>query len=335
MNKKKVLIYSSPSDYSTNCVMDWVDFLGGDVVRLNGDDLFKEDLYYIQKLSLLDENISLHIDSKKINFSNIYSVWFRKDRNYKLKESVSTIKDKYLRSEVIGHLASEYRRAKDSVILAFREKKQLGSQILSSTSKMKQLFKAKKVGLDVPDTILTNKKREVELFLSIHDNIITKPIGQGAFFVKEDNGVQKEFCMYTESINKSYLEEMSDSFFPSLFQERLDKELEIRVFYLDGECYSMAIFSQLDEQTDVDFRMYNKKKKNRCVPYKLSHGLEDRIRDLMMSLDLKTGSLDFVKTKDGRTVFLEVNPWGQYGMTSKPCNYNLDEKIAKFLLNEI
>jgi hypothetical protein len=32
-------------------------------------------------------------------------------------------------------------------------------------------------------------------------------------------------------------------------------------------------------------------------------------------------------------VFLEVNPTGQYGMVSDPCNYYLDKKIAEYLID--
>jgi glutathione synthase/RimK-type ligase-like ATP-grasp enzyme len=139
--------------------------------------------------------------------------------------------------------------------------------------------------------------------------------------------------MFTELIKKDELSKISNTFFPSLFQEALQKEIEIRTFYLDGKCYSMAIFSQLDHQTMVDFRMYNNENGNRNLPYKLPENLELKIKKLMKSLELNTGSIDIIKTKDGRFVFLEVNPWGQYGMVSDPCNYNLDEKIAKYLVN--
>lgn len=117
----------------------------------------------------------------------------------------------------------------------------------------------------------------------------------------------------------------------SVFQEKLDKELEIRTFFLNGKCYSMAIFSQLDSQTSVDFRKYNLTTNNRNVPYQLSRMLEEKITKLMDELKLNTGSIDIIKTKDGRYVFLEVNPVGQYGMTSFPCNYHLDRKIAEYL----
>ena len=47
---------------------------------------------------------------------------------------------------------------------------------------------------------------------------------------------------------------------------------------------------------------------------------------------IKTGSFDLVKTENNEYVFLEINPGGQFEMVSKPCNYFLDQKIAKELI---
>ena len=94
--------------------------------------------------------------------------------------------------------------------------------------------------------------------------------------------------------------------------------------------YSMAMFSQGSKQTSIDFRRYDRNKMSRRVPYKLPQNLEDKIRILMKELDLNSGSLDIVKTKDDY-YFLEVNPVGQFGFVSGSCNYNLFKKNAEYL----
>jgi glutathione synthase/RimK-type ligase-like ATP-grasp enzyme len=127
---------------------------------------------------------------------------------------------------------------------------------------------------------------------------------------------------------------MSDNFFPSLLQHSIPKLYELRIFYLGGDFYSMAIFSQEDEQTKTDFRNYNYQKPNRTVPYKLPQEIEDKLDKFMKEMDLDTGSIDMIVTPRYEYVFLEVNPVGQYEMTSIPCNYYLNEKIAKYLTDE-
>ncbi|MFM2393606.1 MAG: grasp-with-spasm system ATP-grasp peptide maturase [Bacteroidota bacterium] len=55
----------------------------------------------------------------------------------------------------------------------------------------------------------------------------------------------------------------------------------------------------------------------------------------MSYFKLDSGSIDFVLTKEGDFGFLEINPVGQFGMVSFPCNFHLEKKIALFLKNLI
>jgi glutathione synthase/RimK-type ligase-like ATP-grasp enzyme len=156
---------------------------------------------------------------------------------------------------------------------------------------------------------------------------ITKPISDGVVF----NIQGSLWSNYTTSIDRE-LGESNCNYPLSLYQENLNKSFEIRTFYFYGECRSMAIFSQENSQTKTDFRLYDDLMPNRTVPFQLDVETEDKIREFMKTVKLETGSLDFVKTKDGRMVFLEVNPVGQFGMVSHPCNYFIEEKIAQWLI---
>lgn len=332
--KKNILIYSSPNDISTNNVIDWIDYFGANPIRINGNDFFKKKLTYSQEINNKSSNVS--IDFKEIKFETklIHSVWFRKDRLSDIEDNVENISDLILKNETLEYLHAEYSKGREAFSHSLKKTKGLGKRIFNPPSKTDMLLKAKKVGLDIPETLITNRKKILEKFLTKNERVITKPISDAPYFSKEVHNVRKEVFLYTELITKKYLSKIPDIFFPSLFQEALNKEFEIRTFFLNDFCYSMAIFSQLDDQTNVDFRMYNTEKKNRTVPYLLPKNIEKKVSNLMTLLDLKTGSLDLIKTKEGRFVFLEVNPWGQYGMTSTPCNYNLDEAIANFLVSD-
>ena len=41
-----------------------------------------------------------------------------------------------------------------------------------------------------------------------------------------------------------------------------------------------------------------------------------------------------IRASNGNYYFLEVNPVGQFGMTSIPCNYDLHEVVAKHLIQK-
>jgi hypothetical protein len=48
-------------------------------------------------------------------------------------------------------------------------------------------------------------------------------------------------------------------------KERIDKWIEIRIFFINDKFYSMAIFSQQNSKTKEDFRDYDFNKMNRMV----------------------------------------------------------------------
>jgi glutathione synthase/RimK-type ligase-like ATP-grasp enzyme len=95
----------------------------------------------------------------------------------------------------------------------------------------------------------------------------------------------------------------------------------------------MAIFSQLDSLTELDYRNYNLEKPNRTVPFSLPENIELKLELLMKGLKLDTGSIDLILNREGDYVFLEVNPTGQFGWLSKSCNYYIEREIAKHMLS--
>ncbi|MPT35513.1 MAG: hypothetical protein E2604_10600 [Flavobacterium sp.] len=56
-----------------------------------------------------------------------------------------------------------------------------------------------------------------------------------------------------------------------------------------------------------------------------------KLKKLMKVLKLNSGSIDMLVSSNNEYVFLEVNPIGQFGQVSKPCNYYLEKQIAKEL----
>jgi ATP-GRASP peptide maturase of grasp-with-spasm system len=327
-----VLIISQSSDRSTDNVMDWLSYMGISCRRVNGEKIFNYEYNTSFELGFSSNASHLTLtDDTTINLKDVKSIWHRRDALNSFAP-LQEKSDEPFPPEMLKHLRSENIEAKQAFYYCIEdEKKILGNFERSSFNKISMLTAAKKQGIDIPVTLVTNRKSNLLEFMSAHPRLITKAIQEGYDFSLQREGRHEFYLSYTEELDQELIQSIPETFFPSLFQEKLDKELDIRVFFLDGTCYSMAIFSQLDNQTNVDFRKYNKKVNNRNVPYKLPELLEEKIALLMSDLRLNTGSIDIIKTKNGRFVFLEVNPVGQYGMTSIPCNYHLDKKIAEYL----
>ena len=203
----------------------------------------------------------------------------------------------------------------------------LSSYFNSDMNRVCVLQTAKKTGLKIPNFGVFNQKKDVEIFFYQHSKIVNKPIWNG-LFINKDN---IQYLNYTSEFCKKDLALLPKLFAPSLFMEYIEKKYELRVFFLNGECSTMAILSQNDSKTKIDFRKYNIEKPNRNESYLLPENIKNKIVKLMDAFQLKTGSLDIIVTPDDNFVFLEINPIGQFLNVSHTCNYNLEKKIALFL----
>lgn len=196
-------------------------------------------------------------------------------------------------------------------------------------NKLIVLQTAKKNGLNIPDTYVLDNKKDLSNLLSKNKSkeFITKMKTESSMFQFQDTSS----IIYTNVLNEQFVKSLPERFAPSLIQEKIEKLMEIRTFFLDGKTWSMAIFSQSDDQTKDDYRRYNNKKPNRNTLFKLPKDIDDKLCLVMNGLGLDTGSIDWILTKDNQYYFLEVNPTGQFSNMSMTCNYPLEKIIAQKL----
>ncbi len=297
-----MLIISSSKDVSTNKVIERFLAQKASAIRINSEDKISEEAI----LQLL---------------GNVF--WLRRGNFPRSLNRLSqdTLVPEYQRlSRFFHHLAEENKNSLGSLVKGYDH------------NKLIDLEKAKQAGLPVPETHIVNRKQSLVQFITKGKAWITKSIKDPNEFIVNGKNFSGGF---TSLLTGDILNQLPETFFPSLIQEKIEKSLEVRIFYLKGLFYPMAIFSQADEQTKIDFRHYNYKKPNRYVPFKLPDEIKGKINLLMKKLELNTGSLDFIMDKKGEFVFLECNPVGQFDWVSENCNYQIERKIAKVLMNEV
>ena len=314
------------TDGETLKVMDWLDHFGVPCLRLNGEDLPESAFAIDPEQPEASFLVSGH--GKKVPLSDIRSVWFRRSAEMQLPD-LDAIAEPELRRVVERHLRQELKGAGSGLGHALSHARWLSHPETAAPSKFNQLRLAKTLGIDIPDTLVTNQKTALLDFYDEHGEIIVKCITDPDVFPQDERVV---FSTFTNIFEKAHIDSLPERFFPVLVQKKIEKAWEIRSFYLDGACYSMAIFSQSNERTQLDFRHYDHQNPNRNLPFRLGEELENRISELMDALSLNTGSLDLIRGVDGRTYFLEVNPLGMFSMVSYPCNMNLEKKVAEFLV---
>ena len=321
-----ILIVSQSNDRSTGDVMDWLLAWGKQVVRVNDNDTIRSIRITMDKQSV---SVRLLCGNKEIDLSEVESFWFRRGGFIFDVPSFSDVNWEYV-PHLQEHLIDECRTMKDFFISLLESKPSLGNYHQGNANKLYSLYVARKVGLAIPQTIVSSSKDDLLAFYGNNRPCITKSVQDVLSFQTKTHW----YGTTTSEVVTDDIARMHDSFFPSQLQAEVRKRYELRIFYLKGKCYSMAIFSQENEQTSLDFRNYCEEKPNRYVPYLLPDEIEGKIGMFMRKMDLDTGSLDMIVTPEQEYVFLEVNPVGQYDMVSVPCNYYLHKRIAEVLCHE-
>lgn len=323
-----ILIYSTENDNSTNDVIDWIKYFSNkDFIRINGVSNLSNN--YLLNISDPPRSYFTSVENGKCIYSyhQISSIWFRRSFNA-LVEKLTIIWPSELVDIMFYSLNNEIQYVQRAMHHLHSSKFSIGDFLNAKNDKIKTLLIARELNITIPKTIITNNKKELKLFLNtLSSDIITKAV-YNLFSLKYDNNF---FQAKTIKLSLDYINSLPQKIFPVLAQECIDKHYEIRSFYLKGNFFSMAIFSQTNEKTSIDYRNYDIENPNRTVPYKLPLYIEEKLSELMMKLNLDTGSIDLIKSKDGMYYFLEVNPVGQFGIISIPCNYYLEEHIAKLL----
>jgi len=316
-----VVLLSNSDDASIDYVISWLKFFNHEYLRINADEIVDNKVYIsITEKKIIYKNINICID-------DINAIWFRKF-GFINKTNYYKLAKQTLGVDELQHIVLEFRSILLAFISAFKKKKWLTPPEHTNLNKLDMLFLAKECGLDIPESyIVSNKKQLLSLQNKFKKIYISKSVYE-PHFIHVSNGV---FSMFTKEIVD--MDKIPEAFFPSLIQEKILKKYELRIFYIDGEFFTMAIFSQGNKKTELDFRNYDLTNLNRQIPYNLPCAIKEKLKTMLSKIGLNCCSIDIIKSStDEKYYFLEINPTGQFGMISIPCNYELFKKIAITLI---
>lgn len=324
-----ILLFSDDGDLSSDYLEDWLGFYKADYIRLNSAELIFNPI----DIDFSNDSCEINFLKKEINFKKINVIWNRRwNPNQYIEHWVNSMEfgNQQIKSPLIKGLHQETRAITNYFFSLFPHSYWVDAPKAKFVDKLSQLKLAKKVGMLIPHTIVTSSKQTLMKFYDKHKCLITKPLGEIVSF----NDSSGNYLTYTSQIDENNIQNYKDYFFPSIIQRKINKKYEIRTFFIGDKLFSMAIFSQSNHQTAIDFRKYDYVKPNRNIPVLLDEAMTNKIVKFMKMINLKTGSIDFIVSENDEVFFLEVNPVGQYDMVSKPCNYNLDKEIALFLIKQ-
>lgn len=305
-----ILIFSTKGiDSATNSVIEWLKYYNAKYVLVN--DLI-HDIDF--ELSLVKNNQNLKIWHKN-EIKKITAIWYRR---FDLKIFHNKLSDYY--NEII---TNEYTTAFANFI-AFFPKKNWLNHPFDCDNKIQQLIIASKVGLDIPYTLFTNSKTILKSFSKNYKNSIVSK-AYNTIFIKDKNINYSNFTTEID-INK-----IPCKFNPGVFQQRIKKKFDLRVFVINNDCYTSAIIPTTIN-TDVDHRRHIDDNNMRIIPFTINTNIKNKILRFMKEIDINSGSIDMIIDIHNNYYFCELNPIGQFKNFSDICNYNLEQKIALFLI---
>lgn len=311
-----VLIIADPNDPGVDSVLEWIEYLNIDYKIINFSHLL-ENLIIENQISSKN-----NIDNNFIKKTKFKSAWFRTD-NFKI--DTSTWPNEIKSTKIDTNLFWEQYMLKSFL---YKDKLPNVNFWLSNYStnyinKLEVLNTANQHSLDIPDTIITNNKDSLIQFKNKYDKIISKAAFENISVKLKDAAIKQ----YVELVDDEFIAKLPEKFFPSVFQEQVPKEYDLRVFYLDGKMYSIELFNN-----NLDYR--SNYESIRYTPYKIPNPMRKKIKTFMDEIELNTGSLDFVKCKKTEKLFfLEVNPNGLFGNVSYHGNYYIEKQITELLNN--
>lgn len=253
------------------------------------------------QLSLRDGALLLRDGGRLTELGALEAVWYRRlAYRPELPEDI----DPAVRQGVI-----EEMRAFLQGIIASRSCFVLQHKWAMRRAEMKprQLTLAAACGLDVPATSCTSSAEAARAWAAaLGRPLITKALTS---FAIDQAGEQK--VMHTTALDT--LDDLDGlELCPAAFQERLTKAKEYRVTAVGDQLFTISVDSAGSTLGAVDWRRDSDALLASWRPDALPEPAASALLRLMDRLGLNYGAADFVLTPEGRCVFLEINPAGEY-----------------------
>jgi MvdD family ATP-grasp ribosomal peptide maturase len=318
-----LFITRSDDNESVSMVARAVERRGGEVVRFDTDRFPTEVRLSAHYGRGGEERLTLANDEGEFDLREVTAVWHRR-LNY--GGLLPTTLDRQLRQASLGET-----RAAAQGMLASLDAFRMDDvrHIRHAENKQLQLQVARSLGLDIPRTLTTNDPSAVRAFAEeCGGRIVTKMLSSFAVY---EGG--RELVVFTNPVRPEDLEDLSGlSLCPMTFQELIPKALELRVTIVGHRVMAASIDSQSSERAAHDWRRDGLRMVEDWLPYELPRETEEKLLRLLDYFSLNYGAIDIIVTPEGRHVFLELNPVGEFFWLERCPGLPISDAIADVLL---
>jgi glutathione synthase/RimK-type ligase-like ATP-grasp enzyme len=312
MDRNQIVIVTQTQDAHADDVIVALERTGNEAVRINTDEI-PADARISMSWGEGDApaaRIDVLTSGRTMNAATVRSVWWRRPASYAFPGDLSLREAEFAKDET-DHALRSLWASLDCYWISEPER------IRQASWKGEQLMRASQLGFDVPRTLVTTDPDNARQFF--HDcgkRMVFKAMSDpflGAVNVsRKYPGERIALVQSRTSLVTDNDLGMLDSVrvVPCLFQEYVPKRVELRITVIGERIFAAEIHSQENEETVLDWR-----NSSLDIPYRVAElpgPVAQKCLALVKSYGLNFSAIDMIVTPDGRYVFLENNPNGQF-----------------------
>jgi hypothetical protein len=251
----------------------------------------------------------------ELGLETVRAVWWRRPGAFVLPD---TVRDPAHRRLAISEANTAFQGAFEAMDALWINPP---ARDAAASHKPYQLAVAQDLGLEIPQTLMTSDPEEVRTF----------------WRECEGDVVYKQFISLPDAWSETRqlgeaetrTSDIAIRLAPVIFQRRVAAVADLRVTIVGDEVFAAAVnVSDLDYDLDVRMNV-----DARHIQHELPDDITTKLQALMQRLGLVYGAIDLRLTADGRYVFLEINPAGQFlyveQMTGQPIAAALAARLAR------
>jgi hypothetical protein len=296
-----ILIYAIPHDYHVNAVAWGLNHLGieteiwvpGDLPDMAGVSIFVGDG---------PPRVRLRHAGRTIDLSAVKVIWNRRLDRPQAPDDAALEDRHVIESQSFEHVENVRSILGWSVPTV----NSLPEQAWANR-KAVQLETARKLGADVPATLISNDFEEISEFWRTKGRVVVKPYRTISW--RSGGDVYASFATRmpgpTEELRRSL------ELCPQIFQAEVDKVADVRVIAFGAHRFTLE--ASVDPASDViDSRFSVNKRKAKFGTIDLPPDVAAFVPAYLEELGLHYGAFDFAVTAENEWLFLECNEGGQF-----------------------
>jgi len=307
-----VLIFSEPTDVHAQSVMR-------ELARIGETDVHLIDFRNMPQRMSVNMAISnghgagfelVLPDGKALRMDSVTACWWRRPQAFTLPQGMAPHAHHFALTELSTAFQGMWQ-CSDALWVNDVVKD------AAAAHKPWQLDMARRIGLSIPDTLITTDPENVRAFWEARGGeVIYKPFLQTFHSWRETRRLKEEELALLDSVRLA----------PVIFQSLVPGAADLRVTVIGDEVLPAAVdIRKMEYKLDVRLNQQAYEK------HDLPPAVSAKLLELMRAIGLHYGAIDLRLTPDGEYVFFEVNPAGQFLFVEHACGLPISAVLAGHL----